>query len=377
MAGEAYRCDRLHTISSRGGNLVVGGPAVARGLPKMARPFLIRTVAAATGVDAAAGLVAGCAANQLGAGHQAAAVFALGASACIACHLVLLPGLVWAVGPVRMADLLRRTGMTALALALAVMAGLCCGMALAALPNPFGPGAGWAATARLWSGRVLLAMILAGAGALVGLGAAAADTLDRRRPGGQPSPSQFRAHVRGGAIAVLPILLLAWAAEADALGSDLMVRQTWPDLPLLAVPALVLAGGPHTLLVLLGARPASLPKPALWRTATIVLACCCAAVGLVAGTPTAATRPLHVSPGGRYAVLLVSDTTFGQIEELRVIADPGTPAARVIFEQMGDQPLRVKRWTDAETAELAYAAQGEDAPADLTLKCQDQTCELN
>ena len=86
---------------------------------------------------------------------------------------------------------------------------------------------------------------------------------------------------------------------------------------------------------------------------------------------------VHVSPGGRYAVTLVSDEAFGQVETVLVVASPGTGQAHTIFDQPGDTPLRFLRWQDDTTAVLeAPPRSGQPARA-LLLICQPDRCALD
>lgn len=121
-------------------------------------------------------------------------------------------------------------------------------------------------------------------------------------------------------------------------------------------------------------RPA--PARVLRRAAAIVVPLLVLAAVAVLATPPDPRRVEHRSPDGRLAVLTWSDTAFGQIEGLRVMADPGTPAARRIFEQLGDVPLRVLRWRDARTAELGTGPRDGEGARRLLLTCEGDACRL-
>lgn len=89
--------------------------------------------------------------------------------------------------------------------------------------------------------------------------------------------------------------------------------------------------------------------------------------------PTASRR--HPSPDGRYAVLLLSDTAFGQVETLLVLAEPNGPHPHAIFRHVGDTPLHFLGWRDDGTALLDYPPQA--APGyRLLLTCQGSACTL-
>jgi hypothetical protein len=85
----------------------------------------------------------------------------------------------------------------------------------------------------------------------------------------------------------------------------------------------------------------------------------------------------HCSPDGRYAVILVSDTSVGQVEHLRVLADPDSPDARLALDHAGEVPLRFLGWRDGATAELEAAPHAGQGPRRLLLQCAGSSCRLN
>ena len=120
--------------------------------------------------------------------------------------------------------------------------------------------------------------------------------------------------------------------------------------------------------------------PAAWALRCAVVSCmvtCGAAALLLALTESSPAPRQRLSPNGRYAAVLASDTGFGQVEYLRVLAAPGTPEARVVFEAAGDTPLHFLGWRDNATAELEEPPHNGDGPRRLLLRCAEEGCRLD
>ena len=118
----------------------------------------------------------------------------------------------------------------------------------------------------------------------------------------------------------------------------------------------------------------------LERPSRTIVLCTAILFGTVAGAIMiwpADTITRHPSPDGRLVLLLISDTAFGQVETLRVIAVPDTPAAHIIFDQPGDIPLHFRRWRDTVTAELDRPARSPEPAESLLLTCGAQACHLD
>ena len=120
------------------------------------------------------------------------------------------------------------------------------------------------------------------------------------------------------------------------------------------------------------------PVARAFRRALVGCVAICGAAALLLALTEASPAPRqHLSPNARYAAVLASDTYFGQVEYLRVLAAPGTPEARVVFEVAGDTPLRFLRWHEARMAELEFPPQGGEPAYRLRLACGDETCTLD
>ena len=119
------------------------------------------------------------------------------------------------------------------------------------------------------------------------------------------------------------------------------------------------------------------PVARAFRRALVGCVAICGAAALLLALTEASPAPRqHLSPNARYAAVLASDTYFGQVEYLRVLAAPGTPEARVVFEVAGDTPLRFLGWRDNATAELEEPPHDGDGPRRLLLHCAEEGCRL-
>ena len=234
-----------------------------------ATPILAAPVLAALAVDAAGGVLAAAVANGLGAGPGTGVFFTGCALAAALGHAVLAPGCVWAAGP-----LVPRT-LTQALLVRAVVAG-------AALPCAVVVAAAVMAVLSLAAGRGARldpgdTLALTASGAVAGLGAVAAQWLDRRP--GLPRPPGWT-HV-AGAVAGLWLVIIATNLSSQVQDAR------WAHA-LLALATVMVAGLPHTLLAAWAATraghvfpaPAAMKRRAAWCGAALVMA----ALGWAAAT---------------------------------------------------------------------------------------------
>ena len=114
-----------------------------------------------------------------------------------------------------------------------------------------------------------------------------------------------------------------------------------------------------------------------WLWAAGVAAACGLTAAFLALMEPARPPIRHISPDGRYAVILISDTSLGQIEHLRVLADPDAPGARLVLDHPGEVPLRFLGWRDGATAELETAPHDGHGPRRLLLRCAGSSCQLD
>lgn len=211
-------------------------------------------ILAAAAVDAAGGVLAGVLLTAGARGRMAggAVLFLCVCIGAVMTHAALLPGLIWASGPVALGRLAMRLGVAVVGMVLAAVASFAVALAVLAAPGGL-----------LLDEQGLLpalapSVVLPGAAGLV---AALAQRMDLR-PG--TLRAQTSMHVAGG-----------------VLGSCLLVGSAWASWELSLV-SLAAAGLPHTLLCVRAAAHAGHVWPSnavLWRRT----AWCCGTLVAAAG----------------------------------------------------------------------------------------------
>ena len=203
-------------------------------------------LAAAAGVAAAACL--GRIIRVFGAGDILSAIFVASALAAALVDVGLVPGWVWGRGRFQVGAVVARVVIAGVALALAVVASVIGALVVSSIVGAVmsifltEPG-----SAGAWGMGLFFPSVFAAAGAVVGLGAAVAQAVDRRA-GPDPFPhGRTRSHAVGGVAALFLVIGVLVAVS--------ILQSRFPAVPewtmLLALPlVLVLGGLSHNALVL-------------------------------------------------------------------------------------------------------------------------------